>query len=397
MRFSSEEPLRKVKMLSLGAELDSMGPVRASVFPSLPGICKVYKPDGGCISVLKTLFTNYCENRCAYCVNRVQNDIPRTSFRAEELADLAYRLYERGYIGGLFLTSAIFKDPDYTMELMIRSAKILRQDLGFKGYLHLKVLPGVSEALMREAVALADRVSVNLEFTEESSFNLFTPDKSRASLLRDLVKLSHIVREVKDRGSRRVGQSTQIIVGATIESDLSILKTSFWLYKELELDRVYYSAYVPVNRDVGLPPGYKGPPELREHRLYQADFLIRRYGFSIEELFPKGRNDLPENVDPKLSWALRNLSFFPVEITKASYEELLRVPGIGPISAKRIIEARRERKDLSLEDLRRMGVAIKRAKGFITVNGRSLGGRKSLSLREFEETGSPQTLPLFEL
>jgi len=375
-----DDPKEKLSLLSRGAEYDVLSPQGSFKKPTYPGICRVFARDGKCLSVLKTLFTNYCENHCAYCVNRAQNDMPRVTFGPEEFAKLAYDLYRKGAIDGIFLSSGVLKDPDHTMELMIRAVKILRNNYGFKGYLHLKVLPGASEDLMREAVTLADRVSLNIEFTEETSFKLFTPEKRIDGLLADTIRLSRIVREARERGFKgKVGQSTQIIVGATGESDLSVLKTSLWLYRELEVSRVYYSAYVKVNADAPSPLG-PFSPSLRERRLYQADFLIKLYGFALEEILPQGKSFLDRDIDPKLSWALRNLHLFPLEVTKASYEELLRVPGIGPKSAKRIVEER-GKVPLSLEVLKGFGVVVERARSFITIKGRYFGDRAFPSIK----------------
>lgn len=331
----------------------------------LAGICHTWSADGRCVSLLKILQTNICKNNCKYCICRRDNDVPRALLQPEELAKITIEFYRRNYIEGLFLSSGIYRDPDYTMELMLRTVKILRERYLFNGYIHLKLIPGASRELVEEAYRLADRVSSNLELPTEESLKALAPEKSLALLKEPL----NVVREIYEEKYRKAPASTQIIVGASQDSDFTILKVASSLYAEKKVRRVYYSAYIPVNLDPALPP-VKEPPFLREHRLYQADWLLRFYGFKLEELF-QGEENLPLEMDPKLAWALRNLHLFPIELTKASYEELIRVPGIGPISAKKIIRARRFG-ELSEETLKKLRIPLKRARYFVTLKGKLL-------------------------
>ncbi len=331
----------------------------------LAGICHTWSADGRCVSLLKILQTNICKNNCKYCICRRDNDVPRALLQPEELAKITIEFYRRNYIEGLFLSSGIYRDPDYTMELMLRTVKILRERYLFNGYIHLKLIPGASRELVEEAFSLADRVSSNLELSTEESLRRLAPEKSLGLLMKPL----EIVREIYKEKLRKAPASTQIIIGASPESDKTILSLASELYQKKIVRRVYYSAYIPVNKDKDLP-AIAEPPFLREHRLYQADWLLRFYGFKLEELFGEEEN-LPLEMDPKLSWALRNLDFFPVELTRASFEELIRVPGIGPISAKKIIQARRFG-ELSEETLKKLRISLKRAKYFVTLRGKLL-------------------------
>jgi putative DNA modification/repair radical SAM protein len=331
----------------------------------LSGIYYTWSSDGRCVPLLKILLTNYCINNCKYCINRRINDVPRAIFSPEEIAYLTVELYRKNYIEGLFLSSGIYRTPDDTMELMLRTASLLRKKYLFKGYIHLKLIPGASPELIAKALKLADRVSSNLELPTEESLKKLAPEKSLSILLNPL----KLIRELYENKEIKAPASTQLIIGATPDSDKVILSLAQQLYAQKMVRRIYYSAYIPVNKDSDLP-AIKEPPFLREHRLYQADWLLRFYGFQVDELFQEEKN-LDLRVDPKFSWAMRNLHFFPVEITKADYWELIRVPGIGPGSAKKIIQARKYGV-LSEEVLKKLGISLKRAKYFITINGKPL-------------------------
>ena len=348
----------------------------------LAGICHSWADDGRCISLLKILQSNVCSFNCAYCVNRKENDIPRASFAPRELADLAMEFYKRNYIEGLFLSSAVVKTADCTMEQMIETARILRQEMGFGGYIHMKAIPGASPILLERAGFLADRISINIELPSQKSLVLLAPDKTKENIL---TPMGYIQKRREEGGlSRRhslfvpAGQSTQMMVGASPESDRHIIRLASSLYRKFQMKRVYYSAYVPIVEDYRLPMPVQ-PPLWRENRLYQADWLLRFYGFQAEELLTKGDGNFSPYFDPKTQWALENLDFFPVEVNKADYESLLRVPGIGVLSAKRILVARKAH-SLSLENLKKLGVVIKRAQHFITCSGR-YGGSYSLDER----------------
>lgn len=331
----------------------------------LGGICHTWSADGRCVSLLKILQTNICKNNCKYCICRRDNDLPRVILKPRDLAKVTIEFYRRNYIEGLFLSSGICRDPDYTMELMLETIKILRYEYFFNGYIHLKIIPGASRELVEQAFKLADRVSSNLELPTEESLKKLAPEKSLELLLKPL----KVVRELYEEKLRKAPAATQIIIGATPDSDRTILEVSDRLYRKKLVRRVYYSAYIPVNKDKDLP-AIENPPFLREHRLYQADWLLRFYHFRLDEIFEEEEN-LPLEIDPKLAWALRHLDFFPVELTKASYEELLRVPGIGPVSVKKIIQARKYG-ELSEETLKKLRISLKRARYFITLRGKSL-------------------------
>jgi putative DNA modification/repair radical SAM protein len=330
------------------------------------GICHSFSADGRCISLLKVLLTNYCIYDCSYCINRISNDIPRSAFSPKELADLTIEFYKRNYIEGLFLSSGIIKNEDHTMELMLRVLRILRYEYAFMGYIHVKLIPGCDALLIAEAVKLASRVSSNIELPSNTSLKLLAPQKSKEKVLHPL----KLARDISlERENRPIGMSTQLIVGATPESDFDILKLSSVLYEKALLKRVYYSAYIPVNDGKNLPSVVTKPPLLREHRLYQADWLLRFYGFGYDELLTQTMPNLEEDLDPKTVWALGNLHLFPLEINRASYEELIRIPGIGLRGALKIIKARRFAK-LSFENLKHLRISLKRAKYFITCNGK---------------------------
>jgi putative DNA modification/repair radical SAM protein len=345
----------------------------------LSGIYYTWSSDGRCVPLLKILLTNYCINNCKYCINRRINDVPRAIFSPEEIAYLTVELYRKNYIEGLFLSSGIYRTPDDTMELMIRTASLLREKYLFKGYIHLKLIPGASPELIAKALKLADRVSSNLELPTEESLKKLAPEKSLPILLNPL----KLIRELYENKEIKAPASTQLIIGATPDSDKVILSLAQQLYAQKMVRRVYYSAYIPVNKDSDLP-AIKEPPFLREHRLYQADWLIRFYGFQVDELFQEEKN-LDLRSDPKISWAMRNLHFFPVEITKADYWELIRVPGIGPGSAKKIIQARKYGV-LSEEVLKKLGIPLKRAKYFITINGKPLVDSKKEKALFYRQT-----------
>lgn len=344
----------------------------------LGGICHTWSADGRCVSLLKILQTNICKNNCKYCICRRDNDIPRAILKPKELAKITIEFYRRNYIEGLFLSSGIYRDPDYTMELMLETVRILRYEYFFNGYVHLKIIPGASKELIEEAFKLADRVSSNLELPTQESLQKLAPEKSLDVLLKPL----RVVRNLYEEKLRKAPAATQIIVGATPDSDKTILEVSDKLYREKLVRRVYYSAYIPVNKDKDLPD-IKSPPFLREHRLYQADWLLRFYHFRLDEIFEEGEN-LPLEIDPKLAWALRHLEFFPVELTKATYEELLRIPGIGPNSAKKIIQARKYG-ELNEETLKKLRVSLKRARYFITIRGRPIYKIDKREKRALEE------------
>lgn len=344
------------------------------------GICHSFTADGRCISLLKILLTNYCIYNCKYCVNAASKDIPRAAFTPEEVVDLTINFYKRNYIEGLFLSSAIFKNPNYTMELLLKVVKKLRLEENFNGYIHLKAIPGADEALIQEAGKFVDRMSVNIELPSSSSLKLLAPQKTKENILAPMNIIKNNILETKDLKKKIKstplfvpgGQSTQLIVGATPESDFKILNLSENLYNKFNLKRVYYSAYVPVVKNEKALPDITHPPLVREHRLYQADWLLRFYGFKAKELLKDENENFDLNFDPKTSWALNNINNFPMEINKVSYDELLRIPGIGVRSAKRILTARKVH-SLSFEDLKKIGVVLKRAKYFITCKGKYYG------------------------
>lgn len=348
---------------------------------SVAGCCHSFSADGRCVSLLKVLLTNRCVYDCKYCVNRRSNDTPRAAFTPEELADLTIQFYRRNYIEGLFLSSGVFRTPDYTTELMIRTLTLLRQTYRFNGYIHAKAIPGTSPELVERLGFLADRLSVNIELPSEAGLRSLAPDKTKGAILapmRQIQVRNHQSREelVKYRHAPKfapAGQSTQLIVGATADTDLHILRLTQGLYDRYQLKRVFYSAYVPVVEHALLPARDVKPPLLREHRLYQADWLLRFYGFRAEELLDEDHPAFDTRVDPKCSWALAHLDFFPVEVNQADRESLLRVPGVGVLSARRILAARRAG-PLHIEDLKKLGVVMKRAQYFLTASGRMAEG-----------------------
>jgi len=345
----------------------------------LAGICHSFSADGRCISLLKVLFTNECIFDCRYCQNRRSNDVVRASFTPEEICELTMQFYRRNYIEGLFLSSGILHSPTYTMELICEALEKLRTEYGFQGYIHVKVIPGADAGLIRKAGLLADRMSVNLELPTAEGLRMLAPNKHRRNILGPM-RMIQIGREenqnelVRYRHTPRfvpAGQSTQMIIGATPESDYQIMTIAETLYQKFALKRVFYSAFVRVNDDAMLPVLAGGPPLLREHRLYQADFLLRYYGFKAGELLSEKKPNFNIVLDPKCDWALRHLDQFPVEVNRADYYTLLRVPGIGVKSAGRIVKARRSAV-LGFGDLKKIGVVLKRALYFITCSGRMM-------------------------
>ena len=377
------DTLDKLKILADSAKYDascsSSGSNRKNTTNGIgngnaSGICHSWGADGRCISLLKILFSNCCMYDCKYCINRCTNSVKRATFTPREVADLTINFYKRNYIEGLFLSSAVVKSPDYTMEMLIQTVSILRNEYNFNGYIHCKTIPGCSKELIDKLGILVDRLSINIELPSNTSLKLLAPQKEKTGILEPMSYVSNGIKQNKLEKSKfkpsfvPAGQTTQLIVGATPESDLKILKLSEGLYQKLSLKRVYYSAYVSVNNDKNLPT-LEAPPLLRENRLYQADWLLRFYGFKVDELLNETHPNFNHILDPKCDWALRNIDKFPVEINTADYFTLLRIPGIGVISAKKIIRARREFL-LDFASLKKLGVVLKRAQYFITCKGK---------------------------
>ena len=369
------------------------------------GICHTWSADGRCVSLLKILTTNYCVYNCAYCVNAAGREAKRAILTPEEIADVTVAFYRRNYIEGLFLSSGVYRSPVYTTELLIRTARILREEKNFNGYIHMKGIPGTSAALIRELGRYVDRLSVNIELPSAPSLRLLAPQKTKENIL---LPMWHIREGIIERREEKkhhkkapsfvpAGQTTQLIIGATPDSDRTILRLSQALYEKVSLKRVYYSAYIPTVTGPNLPAIAK-PPLLREHRLYQADWLLRFYQFRADEILTDEAPDFDLNLDPKACWALRHPECFPVEVNRASYHALLRVPGIGVTSARRICAARRQA-FLSYDTLRRLGIVLKRAKYFITCKGKYYGTstdpafiRRQLTLREASAAYEPMSL-----
>lgn len=344
------------------------------------GICHSFSADGRCISLLKILFTNECVYDCKYCINRRSNDVPRASFTPDEMCTLTMEFYRRNYIEGLFLSSGVFQSPDYTMELLCATLYKLRREHNFQGYIHVKTIPGASPELVQRLGFLADRMSVNLELPTAESLKLLAPHKTRKTILAPMRQVQNRMDENKKelaiyRSAPKfvpAGQSTQMIIGATPETDYQIINVAESLYQKFGLKRVFYSAFIHVNEDKNLPAKTdEGPPLLREHRLYQADWLLRYYHFEAKELLSEENPNFNVLLDPKCNWALKHLEEFPVEVNRASYEMLLRVPGLGYKSAVRIVKARKMGM-LDFRDLKKMGVVLKRAMYFLTCNGRMM-------------------------
>ncbi len=342
------------------------------------GICHSFAADGRCISLLKVLMSNACAYDCKYCINRKSNDTPRASFTPRELADLTMNFYRRNYIEGLFVSSGVLRNPDYTTEQLIAVLRILREEYRFSGYIHAKAIPGTDSLLLSRLGMLADRLSVNIELPSQNSLQLLAPDKSKQSIFAPMSYIQNRIQEsAKDLVQYRhapkfvpAGQSTQMIIGATPDTDFKILNLAEGLYKKYKLKRVFFSAYVPIASDSILPAPDTEPPLLREHRLYQADWLLRFYGFAANELLDQEHQSFNPFLDPKGNWALNHPEFFPVDINRAPYQHLLRVPGIGVTSAKRILTARRTAA-LRFEHLKKLGIVLKRAQYFITCQGKA--------------------------
>ena len=422
---SKEDTLKKLEILSDAAKYDvactSSGVDRKGKGGMLgnsvaSGICHTFSGDGRCISLLKILMTNHCIFDCKYCINRKSNDIRRACFTPREICELTVEFYKRNYIEGLFLSSGIINSTNFTMERICETLSLLRNEYMFNGYVHVKAIPGSSDELLLQAGSLADRMSVNIEFPTESSLKKYAPNKSfnlisnpmkkikdsiamnrlsigespklprsninkyiPGSIFNDVaqiegdntLKSSLITKQANIRPFVPSGQSTQMIIGAGDDSDYTILMTAQNLYKDFDLKRVFYSAYIPVNEDSSLPNPGTAVPLLREHRLYQADWLIRFYGFNARELLSKEEPDFNTYIDPKCNWAVKHLEYFPVEVQTADISRLLRVPGIGPKAAKRIVSSRRHSL-LDFNSLAKMGVVLKRAHYFLTCNGKMM-------------------------
>lgn len=339
---------------------------------SANGICHAFTEDGRCVSLLKILLTNHCIFDCAYCVSRKSNDIKRAAFTVQEVVDLTIGFYRRNYIEGLFLSSGIFDNADYTMERLVRIAKKLRLEENFNGYIHLKAIPGASDELLKEAGLYADRLSVNVEMPTEKSLKLLAPDKNHRDVMKPMEYLKNEIVGYKEEKKSNfktplfapAGQSTQMVIGATQENDLEILGMANYFYQQMNMRRVYYSGYVPISYDNRLPAIGTPVPMIRENRLYQADWLIRYYGFNVNEIVGFDQPNLDLDIDPKLGWALRNLNQFPVDINTADLELIQRIPGIGFLSAKKIVAARTFKK-LQPQDLQKLGIAYNRSKFFL--------------------------------
>lgn len=377
----SERIREKLKILADAAKYDvscsSSGSFRKNKNYGLGnatgmGICHSYTEDGRCVSLLKILLTNYCIYDCAYCVTRISNEIKRAAFTVQEVVDLTLNFYRRNYIEGLFLSSGIFKNPDYTMERLVRVARRLREEHNFNGYIHLKSIPGANDELMHEAGLYADRLSVNIELPTEASLKKLAPEKNFQDIEKPMGYLAQAISGYKNESLSiknaplfaPAGQSSQMIIGASNETDQQIMVAADKLYKNYRLKRVYYSGYIPVADDNRLPALGSAPPLLRENRLYQSDWLIRFYGFSVQELFDAKNPNLDPDFNPKLSWALRNRHLFPIDINIADYEQILRIPGIGVKSAKKIVAARKFAL-LNWDQLVKIGISMNISKYFL--------------------------------
>lgn len=361
----------KLKILADSAKYDascsSSGSTRKNTGgignAAVNGICHSFASDGRCISLLKILMTNACIYDCKYCINRRSNNVPRAIFTPEEICEITINFYKRNYIEGLFLSSAIIKSPDYTMERLIETIYLLRYKYKFNGYIHAKAIPGASPYLIKKLGSLVDRLSTNIELPTDTSLKMLAPDKKTKDINNSMITIRNNI----SKTFAPAGSSTQMIIGATKDSDKDILEKSANMYKYFHLKRVFYSAYIPVNQDK-LLPSISIPPLKRENRLYQADWLLRFYKFRVDELFDNN-NNFNYLVDPKTDWALRHLEEFPKEINKVSFNDLIRIPGIGITSAKKIVSARKVFK-IEFKDLKNMGVSLKRAKYFITCNNK---------------------------
>ena len=399
--------LKKLKILAESAKYDvscaSSGTNRKNTQGGVgsalaTGVCHSFSDDGRCISLLKVLYSNVCVYDCAYCVNRRSNDAPKACFTPSELADLTIEFYRRNYIEGLFLSSAVVKNPDYTMERMVRALKDLREKYRFNGYIHMKSIPGASRELVLQAGRYADRLSVNIEIPSEPSLKRLAPEKDYRSVYLPMRHIREGVLQSREERERfrsapkfaPAGQSTQMIIGASGERDREILLLSSFLYKGPKLRRVYYSGFIPVNGNDPRLPSLQSPPLVRENRLYQADWLMRKYFFTAEEILDPAQPDLDLDIDPKLAWALRHPHLFPLDVNRADYHEILRVPGIGLVSAMRILEVRRLRR-LGLEHLKALGVVMKRARFFLAFQrlgqGYGQGGARPEPAWTIQEAG----------
>jgi putative DNA modification/repair radical SAM protein len=349
------------------------------------GICHTYTEDGRCVSLLKILLTNHCIYDCAFCVSRKSNDVKRAAFTVDEVVSLTMNFYRRNYIEGLFLSSGIFKNGDYTMERLLSIVKKLRLEEKFNGYIHLKTIPGASQELLHEAGLYVDRMSINLEMPTESGLKLLAPDKSHDDVKRPLGLIKDRIEQLGNEKALikstpkfvPAGQSTQMVVGATPETDREIMHTADHFYKKFNLKRVYYSGYIPISNDARLPIIGSQPPLIRENRLYQTDWLMRFYGFNVTEILNDANPNLDADIDPKLSWALRNLDQFPVDINTADYRQILRVPGIGVTSALKIVQARKFGR-LYENQIKKIGISFNRARHFIRY------ADSPIQFREFE-------------
>ncbi|MCL2366312.1 MAG: putative DNA modification/repair radical SAM protein [Oscillospiraceae bacterium] len=348
----------------------------------MAGVCHSFTADGRCISLLKVLMSNNCIYKCKYCTNNATNDVPRATFTPEELATVTLEFYRRNYIEGLFLSSGVVKSPDHTMELVIDALAILRHRYGFLGYIHAKAIPGASPELVYRLGLLADRLSINIEMPSEKSLTLLAPDKTKTAILAPMQQIKSEIAESTYALTRyknaptfaSAGQATQMIIGATPDTDHQIISLASAMYMKYDLRRVFYSAYIPVVEDNLLPAVTTTPPLLREHRLYQADFLLRQYEFAADEILSKDTPNFNPYLDPKCNWAINNIHLFPMDVNTASMHDLLRIPGVGPTSAKRIVLARREGR-LGFDELKRIGVVLKRAQYFIITKDNSAGSR----------------------
>lgn len=395
----SDRLLEKLSILADGAKYDvscaSSGSKRKNENKGLGnasnGICHAYTEDGRCVSLLKILLTNHCIFDCAYCVNRRSSDSKRAAFTVQEVVDLTINFYRRNYIEGLFLSSGIFKDADYTMERLVLIAKKLRTEQNFHGYIHLKAIPGASPELIHEAGMYADRLSVNIEMPSEQSLKLLAPEKNRATILAPMQHLrNEMIRYNDERKTIRktpqfapAGQSTQMVIGASNENDWQILGLADFFYRKMNLRRVYYSGYVPISLDNRLPAIGTPVPMIRENRLYQADWLVRNYGFHVTEIVSPEFPQLELEMDPKTAWALRNYDQFPLDINSADVASIQRVPGIGIQSAKKIVEARRFA-TLTWDHLKKIGISLNRARFFIACKGNE-SLRKDLSIAQLRQ------------
>ena len=387
------ELMKKLTILTESAKYDAACTSSGADRPGktvMAGLCHSFSADGRCISLLKVLMSNNCIYRCKYCVNNSTSDIPRATFTPDELARITIEFFRRNYIEGLFLSSAVVKSPDHTMELIINALAILRHRYGFWGYIHAKAIPGSSPELINQLGLLADRLSVNIELPSELSLSTLAPDKNKNAIIEPMRQIKNEISENTSALTKyknapnfaSAGQATQMIIGATPDTDYQIITLASALYTKYDLKRVFYSAYIPAVEDALLPALTTTPPLLREHRLYQADFLMRQYEFASDEILSKDAPNFNPYIDPKCNWAINNMHLFPVDVNTSSMHDLLRVPGIGPTGAKRIVAARREGR-LGLDELKRIGVVLKRARYFIITKDSSPGLQMNRMEKDF--------------